>query len=170
MLNFKRLATFTYRFIINHGYRGKHLHRITNYLWTHNFKRASMIMMSLNHFLSTVGIGPGAKIHPTAQIVHGNVYIGQTAEIGPYCRISQNVTIGAKLKNLNQNKRSQAILEHHVIVCTGAVILGAVTIGHNSVIGPNSVVTRSIPPYSIVTGNPARVHTRKSLTHVDDWG
>jgi len=34
---------------------------------------------------------------------------------------------------------------------------GDLVIGKNSVIGVNSVVTRSIPPYSVATGNPARV-------------
>jgi abequosyltransferase len=34
---------------------------------------------------------------------------------------------------------------------------GELVIGKNSVIGANSVVTRSIPPYSVVTGNPGRV-------------
>ena len=42
----------------------------------------------------------------------------------------------------------------------GAAIVssqGELVIGRNSVVGANSLVTRSIPPYSVVTGNPARV-------------
>lgn len=42
-------------------------------------------------------------------------------------------------------------------VGTGAVILGGVTIGEAAVIGAGSVVTRDVPPYAIVAGNPARV-------------
>ena len=34
---------------------------------------------------------------------------------------------------------------------------GELVIGRNSVVGANSLVTRSIPPYSVATGNPARV-------------
>jgi acetyltransferase-like isoleucine patch superfamily enzyme len=39
------------------------------------------------------------------------------------------------------------------IVCSK----GELVIGRNSVVGANAVVTRSVPPYSVVTGNPARV-------------
>ena len=45
----------------------------------------------------------------------------------------------------------------------GAAIVGAsteVVLGRNSIVGANSVVTRSIPPFSVVAGNPARVIRR----------
>jgi acetyltransferase-like isoleucine patch superfamily enzyme len=37
------------------------------------------------------------------------------------------------------------------------VILKGVTIGHDSIIGANSTVTHSVPPYSVAVGNPAKI-------------
>lgn len=46
------------------------------------------------------------------------------------------------------------------------VILKGVTIGHDSIVGANSVVTHDVPPCSVVAGNPAKVI--KSLKRGDD--
>ncbi len=43
-----------------------------------------------------------------------------------------------------------------VWIGTGAVILPGVTIGEGAVVGANSVVTKSVPPYTVVGGVPAR--------------
>lgn len=52
-------------------------------------------------------------------------------------------------------------IEKGVWIADKATILAGVTIGEYSIIGSNAVVTKSIPPYSIVVGNPAKVITRK---------
>lgn len=48
-------------------------------------------------------------------------------------------------------------IEKNAWVCQGCVINPGVTIGEGSIIGANSVVTHSIPPYSIAVGAPAKV-------------
>jgi len=48
-------------------------------------------------------------------------------------------------------------VEDNCWIGQNAVILKGVTIGHDSIVGANSVVTRDVPPCTIVAGNPARV-------------
>jgi acetyltransferase-like isoleucine patch superfamily enzyme len=45
----------------------------------------------------------------------------------------------------------------NVWIGEGAVILGSITIGKNSIVGANAVVTKDVPPYSIVGGIPAKI-------------
>jgi len=52
-------------------------------------------------------------------------------------------------------------IEDHVFVGTGAIVLLGVTLGEGAVITAGSVVTKSIPPYSIARGNPAQVVGRR---------
>jgi UDP-2-acetamido-3-amino-2,3-dideoxy-glucuronate N-acetyltransferase len=61
------------------------------------------------------------------------------------------------------------VVETHVrcraAVGSGAVILCGVTIGEGAVVGAGAVVTRDVPPYTVVAGNPARVLRRIGPTH-----
>ena len=49
------------------------------------------------------------------------------------------------------------VIGEKVWICENAVILGGVTIGDGAVIGANAVVTKDVPPYTIVGGSPAKV-------------
>jgi len=89
-----------------------------------------------------------------------------TAEI----RIGDNVLIGPGTKivtakhPLNAEERrdwtvsgSPIRIEEDVWIGAGAVILPGVTIGARSVVGAGSVVTKDVPPDSVVAGNPAKI-------------
>lgn len=53
--------------------------------------------------------------------------------------------------------RGDISIGHDVWIGSQAMILSGVSIGHGAVVAARSVVTRDVPPYTIVAGNPARV-------------
>lgn len=90
-------------------------------------------------------IGKGFKIN------HGvGSVVGARCKIGDNCIIHQNCTIGDR-------KGGRPTIGNNVIIYAGAMILGDITIGDNSIIGANSVVTKSCPPNSILVGTPAKI-------------
>jgi serine O-acetyltransferase len=86
---------------------------------------------------------------------HGGIWLGARA-IGDDVHIRHNSTFGV----LNRSELdAKPIIGNRVDVGVGACILGAVTVGDDCVIGPNSVVIRDLPPGSVVMGVPARQAT-----------
>lgn len=83
---------------------------------------------------------------------HGGMFLGAIS-IGDDVTIRHNTTMGVLHKD---DKWKKPIIEDRVDIGSGACILGDVTVGHDSVIGANSVVARSFPPHSTVFGVPAR--------------
>jgi acetyltransferase-like isoleucine patch superfamily enzyme len=49
------------------------------------------------------------------------------------------------------------IVKEGASIGSGATLLGGITIGENAIVGAGSVVTKDVPPNSVVAGNPARV-------------
>ncbi len=92
------------------------------------------------------------------------------AEIGRYCSIGRNVTLGLNPRNHPLNwvststqfsrdynrKVSPLRIGHDVWIGDNAVIMADINIGHGAVIGCNAIVTKDVEPYQIVAGNPAR--------------
>ena len=83
------------------------------------------------------------------------VVVHDKATIGNNVTIYQNVTLGGNGKIIDgkiTNTGGPTIEDNCAIFC-GACVLGPITIGHDSYIGANAVVTKNVPPNSVVVGN-----------------
>lgn len=85
-------------------------------------------------------------------------------EIGDDCIIRQHTTFGIAR---TADTACNPTIEANCDIGCGVVILGDVTIGKNSVIGANAVVTKSIPPNSVAVGIPAKVIKTLELKEED---
>ncbi|MBX3443311.1 MAG: serine acetyltransferase [Planctomyces sp.] len=140
------------------------LQAVTSYRIAHQLHRQGVPLIPRiisEHAHSTTGIDihPGAKIGPSFFIDHGTgVVIGATCEIGSRVKIYQGVTLGAlsfqkdEQGNLVRGVKRHPTIEDDVVVYANATVLGGETVvGANSVVGASVSLTRSVPPFTIVT-------------------
>lgn len=64
---------------------------------------------------------------------------------------------GERTTLCNEFRSAPVVIEHDCWLGVNCVILKGVRVGHHSIVGANAVVTRDVPPGSIVAGVPARV-------------
>jgi acetyltransferase-like isoleucine patch superfamily enzyme len=94
--------------------------------------------------------------------------------IGKYCHFSRAVTIFSTTHEFNKRPKipyDEVLSPRPVVVrdfvwCgSNVTIVGGVTIGEGSIIGSGSVVTKDVPDYAIVAGNPAKVIGQRDVEH-----
>jgi serine O-acetyltransferase len=127
------------------------------------------LVTEVAHRATGVDIHPGARIGPAFAIDHGTgIVIGETSVIGERVRVYQGVTLGAVKvnKRLEHVKRHPTIGDDVVIYANATILGGETVIGHGSRIGGNVWLTRSVPPYSVVTPT-ARIE-RQTRAQADD--
>jgi serine O-acetyltransferase len=96
--------------------------------------------------LNTFALGEGLELpHPNGVVIHPD------AQIGPDCRLFQQVTLGTG------PRPGLPRLGARVWVGAGAKILGGVVIGDDVIVGANAVVLTDIPANSVAVGIPAVV-------------
>jgi len=142
-------------FLCYPGFHAILTHRIAHRLYKARLTTLARIVSQVSRFLTGIEIHPGAKIGRRFFIDHGmGGVIGETAEIGDDVLLYQGVTLGGTGKE--RGKRHPTI-GNHVVVGTGAKVLGNITIGNHVKIGAGSVVIRSVPDHSTVVGIPGRI-------------
>ncbi|WNM23280.1 sugar O-acetyltransferase [Demequina capsici] len=103
----------------------------------------------------------GANVFINANLMilgSGEVTIGDNALIGPDARFyTVNHTMDVELRREGWERAFPIVLEPDVWLGGSVVICPGVTIGRGSVVAAGSVVTKDVPPMSVVGGNPARV-------------
>lgn len=108
-----------------------------------------------------VDIGDYSTIASGAHLdTSGGIVIGNNVMIGPGVVI---LTGNHKHDDITRPMQSQGVeiapvlIEDDVWIGLRAIILPGIRIGRSSIIGAAAVVTKDVPPLSIVVGNPARV-------------
>jgi serine O-acetyltransferase len=115
----------------------------------------------------------GARV-PHQDAIGENSILGHGGSgifIHPQARMGRNVVIGQQVTIGGTGKSGKLpIIEDDVILGAGSKILGNVTVGRNSVVGANAVVTKSVPPFCVVAGVPARILREGVNSHdVETW-
>lgn len=96
-----------------------------------------------------------AKIGKGLYIGHfGGIIISPNVEIGEFCNLSHDVTIGVGGRG---EKRGVPKVGNRVFIGPGARIFGPIKIGDDVAIGANSVVTKDVPDRAVVMGIPAQI-------------
>ena len=135
-------------------------------------------------------VSPKAKVWEHCKLFHSSLgdysYVGKHsslvyAEVGKFCSIASNTSIGMGTHTLKKLSTSPVFTEakngtgqkwvmrtevepfrkvkvgNDVWIGTHAMVMGGVTIGNGAVVGAGAVVTKDVPPFAIVGGVPAKI-------------
>jgi acetyltransferase-like isoleucine patch superfamily enzyme len=137
--------------------------------------------VKLSKFINLYGcsIGDNTKLGAFVEI-QKNAAIGKNCKISSHTFICEGVTIEDNVfighnvtfindkypRSTNSKGKLQTeadwrieptLVKKSASIGSGTTVLSSVTIGENAIVGAGSVVTKDVPPNSIVAGNPARV-------------
>lgn len=146
------------------SYAGLHAiwwYRVGHWWYKRDWIAFSRFLSQVGRWITGIEIHPGAKIGERLFIDHGmGVVIGETCEIGDDVILYQGVTLGGTGKE--SGKRHPTIGDH-VVIGSGAKVLGSFTVGAHTKIGANTVVLQAVPPHCTVVGNPGRIVKRNGV-------
>lgn len=116
-----------------------------------------------------VHLGDNCKVQNYSCVYHGTT-LESGVFVGPHVvftndRLPRAINVDGSLKSEDDWDVGRTLVKYGAAVGSRSVILPGVTIGRWALIGAGSVVTRDVPDYALVVGNPARI-----IGRVDESG
>lgn len=144
------------------GIKALAAHRLSHFLWNHNFKLLARMHSQFWRFWTQIEIHPGATISEGVFIDHGSgLVIGETAIVEKGAMLYHGVTLGGTGKD--KGKRHPTIRKG-ALISAHSQIIGPIEVGKNAKVGAAAVVLADVPADVTVVGVPAkvvRVHGQK---------
>ena len=144
------------------GIKALTAHRLSHFLWNHNFKLLARMHSQFWRFWTQIEIHPGATISEGVFIDHGSgLVIGETAIVEKGAMLYHGVTLGGTGKD--KGKRHPTIRKG-ALISAHSQIIGPIEVGENAKVGAAAVVLADVPVDVTVVGVPAkvvRVHGQK---------
>lgn len=136
----------------------------SRWCYKHHLKLLAKLYLALMYIFCNCYIPYTADIGKNCKVAYRgmSIVIHKNAKIGNNCVIGTCVTIGG-----NKKEKNVPVIGDNCYIATGAKIFGNTSVGDNCFIGANSVVTRSIPANSLVSGIPAKII--KSDININDY-
>lgn len=112
-----------------------------------------------------IRIGNNTRIHGSCLHAYKKIEIGENCLIAANCQIFDNNGHELSLDNVsnrinssaNTSKSKQVIIKDNVWIGANSIILPGTTIEEGSIIAAGSVITKNVPSYCLVGGNPASI-------------
>ena len=146
---------FSGEVLLYQGLWARFWHYPAHYFYSVGHFFVARIISQCARFLTGIEIHPGATLSDTVFIDHGaGTVIGETAIIGDYTTIYQGVTLGGTGK---ESGKRHPTVGNHVMIGSGAMILGNVTINDRAKIGALSVVLEDVEADATVVGIKGRL-------------
>ncbi len=144
------------------GLQATMVHRVAHLLYNDGQPVYARELTEAAKSTTGIDIHPGAEIGEYFFIDHGSgVVVGETATIGDWVRIYQEVTLGAlhfeeeedDERTLKKDYKRHPDIGDNVVIGAGSKVLGPITIGDHVSIEANSWVTEDVPDHTKVFTN-----------------